>query len=159
MIAGALLLLALSYLCAPAQRPRRLSAVPLTANACPVVHSGEEIEFEWNPLFDPEWPVKGVGGVNLFFGREEEFSGSYVEKPEYQLGGPNQTVRITATVNGNYRIAFPVTVQRSFPAGVYHLLHARFVAQIEDDYHGPAPKMMHSPVDEHYCFTLKPALQ
>lgn len=135
------------------------ATVQLVSDVCPVVHAGDRIAFDWNPVFDPEGPVLGVGKVNLQFGRQEENGVNLLPRAVYSLGARKTPTSATATANGFYHVEITVPGERILPPGIYHLVDARVNAQVEPDYQGPAPQMTQSPVDSRYCFTMSSALQ
>jgi len=142
-----------------AQAQSQPTTVQLISDACPVVHGGDKIAFNWNPTFDPEWPVTGLTGVTLQFGRQEENSVNLVQRFRLTLGGRISSDRTTATAttNGYYHLEIKVPSVRSVQPGVYHLVNANMNARVEEGYNGPAPQMTRSPVESRLCFTLRSA--
>ncbi len=153
---GALsLLLPMPALPSPAQAPHQSAAVPLVTDACPVVHPGDRIVFEWNPVFDPDWPVTGLGSVVLQFGRMDEDGVNLVPRYTLKLGGRVPAVSIAAMPNGFYRVEVAVQTDRTTQPGVYRLVGASMNARTDSDYSGAAPQMMRSPVEQRFCITLR----
>lgn len=130
------------------------ATVQLVSDTCPVVHGGDRIAFDWNPVFDPEGPVLGVGVVSLQFGRQEEDGVNLLPRSIYTLGGRKTASTATATANGFYHVEITVPGARNLQPGIYRLVNARANVQVEPDYQGPAPHMTQSPVDDRYCFTM-----
>jgi len=157
------LCLALSWLIAGqacAQSPQaqsKTAIVQLVSDTCPVVHTGDQVAFDWNPVFDPEWPVTGIGSVSLQFARQEEDGVNLRMRPLYTLGGRISQSSSTAIGNGFYRIAIVVPLSREMTPGVYRLVGVQMNARVQDDYSGPASQMTLSPVESRYCITLRGA--
>ena len=49
------------------QTQSEATAVSLVPDKCPNVSPGQSISFDWNPLFDPAFPVTGLRDVGLTF--------------------------------------------------------------------------------------------
>jgi hypothetical protein len=139
----------------PATQPR---VVPLQSDTCPVVYGGDKIAFDWNPVFDPEWAVTGINLARLQFARLGE-DGVHLQAARslYTLGGRTSRAIVTPLGNGFYHVELTVQSARATKPGVYRLVKARMNARVEEDYNGPAPEMMRSPVESRFCITLQRA--
>jgi len=162
-VPAALLLLLLALPAIPAQTRKDKPAtqpkvVPLQSDTCPVVHGGDKIAFDWNPVFDLERAVTGIDFARLQFARLDE-DGVHLQETRslYTLGGRISPAIVTALANGFYRFELTVQSGRITTPVVYRLVDARMHARVEEDYNGPAPKMTRSPVESRFCITLQPA--
>jgi hypothetical protein len=126
--------------------------VPLVSDACPTVQTGDAVSLDWNPAFDPIWPVTGLRSFELRFAAVLENGVTVGSRPTALLGGRGVTVNISSIGNGFFHIEIPVS--RGVQPGVYHLVEARAIAQLPPDYNGPNPTMTVSPVRERYCITV-----
>jgi hypothetical protein len=149
---GCLGLLALA--CASAQAPQTAQSrtVLLVSDACPVVHTGDAVSLDWNPDFDPIWPVTGLRSFELRFAAVRGDGVTVASRATALLGGRGTRVNISSIGNGFFHIEIPVS--RGVAPGVYHLVEARAIAQLPPDYNGPNPTMTVSPVRERYCITV-----
>lgn len=150
---SALAILLMLQTATQAQSPSK--TVPLASDSCPVVHNGDRLAFEWNPAFDPEYPVTGVAAVNLQFARLLSDGVNAQRRPSLELHSKNTHTSITAIGNGFYRFEVTVRSDRRTQMGVYRLASAKISAQAEEDYRGPKPQMTQSPVESRYCITLQ----
>jgi hypothetical protein len=151
----------LAFGCAPALPPQGSAAspaVPLVSGACPSVPQGGVISLDWNPGFDPSYPVTGLKSTRLVFQQLREDGVTLSLGPSSRLvlfSGPGG--RITDIGNGYFHIESrlsPIT-----RPGIYHLVGAAGSPALLPDYQGEAPKMTVSPVRESYCITIVPRSQ
>lgn len=151
-VVGCLGLLALA--CASAQVPLTAQprTVPLVSDTCPSVRLGDSISLDWNPAFDPIWPVTGLRDFSLAFASVAD-DGVHLTRRELDLDMRHAPTRISALWNGFFHIEFTVS-GRSISPGVYRLVRANANAQVEPDYTGPPPVMWVSPVSARYCITV-----
>lgn len=149
---GTLSLLAVA--CAFSQTPQQAQSrtVPLVSDTCPSVHIGDLVSLDWNPVFDPIWPVTGLRGFGLTFDGVAE-DGVSLKRPELFLGTKHTPVSISPLGNGYFHLEFTVN-QRSIPLGIYRLVRANAFADVVPDYTEQPPQMTNSPVGERYCITV-----
>jgi hypothetical protein len=157
LLGGALGVLSLLFWAQAAYAQNPPATVQLVSDTCPVVHAGDKIAFDWNPVFDPEWPVIDVSSASLHFARQEENGASLLMRSMYILGGRTSPVNVTVIANGYYHLEFTVKIDRGTQFGVYQLVQATMNARVEKGYDGPAPQMTRSPVENRFCFTLQKA--
>jgi hypothetical protein len=155
----------LAFVCAPAQASQDSAAslaaplvqsVPLVSGACPAVRRGGVISLDWNPGFDPSYPVTGLKFTRLVFHQLREDGASINPSSRLVLESDSRGL-ITAIGNGYFHIEarLPLMVH----PGTYHLVGAVGSPQLLSDYQGEAPKMTVSPVRESFCITVVPALR
>jgi hypothetical protein len=156
---GGLSLLAVVSAFSQTQTPAQSRVVPLVSNACPSVRIGDSVSLDWNPLFDPIWPVTGLRGFGLRFAPVAA-DGSTLKKGELLLRPGESATRISPLENGYFHLEFTVNLKTSRP-GTYRLVGANAAAEVVPDYAEQPPRMTNSPVDQRYCFTVvgSPALQ
>jgi hypothetical protein len=146
--------------CAPAQTPQEaappLQAVPLVSGACPSVPQGGFISLDWNPGFDPSYPVTGLKFTRLVFQHLQE-DGVHLNPASRLVLDTDSRGGIVATGNGYFHIH--ARLPRSSRPGTYHLVGAVSSPQLLADYQGEAPKMTVSPVSQSYCITVVPGLR
>lgn len=144
----------LALACASAQAPQaaQFRTVPLVSDTCPSVRLGDSISLDWNPDFDPIWPVTGLRDFTLAFAAVTD-DGVSLTRQELYLDMRHAPTRIYALGNGFFHIEFTVS-GRSISPGVYRLVRANATAEVQSDYTGPNPTMMVSPVRERYCITV-----
>ena len=130
-----------------------LKVAELQSDRCPAVHSGEAVSFEFNPGFDPIWPVTGLRTVNLVFARLAE-DGVTLEHPSIAAGSRFTTARISSIGNGFFLVE--AVIGRAAP-GIYDLVDVHVLASLLPEYQGPEPEMTVSPVSERYCITVVPS--
>jgi hypothetical protein len=133
----------------PAPQPK---VTALQSDVCPEVHVGEMVSFEFNPVFDPIWPVTGLRMVNLDFARVAE-DGVSLGRPSAFAGSRHTVARISSIGNGFFRVE--ATIGRAAP-GEYRLVNVHAFAALLEEYRGsgPEPEMTVSPVSERYCITV-----
>jgi hypothetical protein len=133
----------------PAPQPK---VTALQSDACPVVHAGEMVSFEFDPVFDPIWPVTGLRMVSLDFARLAE-DGVTLERPSVFAGTRNSAARISSIGNGFFHVQ--ALIGRAAP-GEYHLVNVHAFAAVVPEYRGrrPEPEMTVSPAGERYCITI-----
>ncbi len=133
----------------PAPQPK---VTALHSDACPVVHAGERVSFEFNPVFDPIWPVTGLRIVGMDFARLAE-DGVSLERPSVFAGSRNTAARISSIGNGFFHVE--ALIGRAAP-GEYHLVNVHAFAAVLPEYRriGPEPEMTVSPAGERYCITI-----
>ena len=124
----------------------------LKSDMCPVVHVGEMVSLEFNPVFDPNWPVTGMRTLNLEFARMAE-DGASLERPSVLAGSRHTVARITDIGNGFFHVE--ALIGRATP-GVYRLVNVHTSAAVLEEYRGsgPEPEVTVSPVSERYCITV-----
>jgi hypothetical protein len=150
----------LASVCAPAQAPQDSAAspvapvaqsVPLVSGACPSVPQGGVISLDWNPGFDPSYPVTGLKFTRLVFQHLRE-DGVTLNPPSRLVLETSHRGTITDIGNGYFHIESHLpTMTRP---GTYHLVGAAGSPALLPDYQGEAPKMTVSPVRESYCITI-----
>jgi hypothetical protein len=153
----------LAFVCASAQAPQDSAAspaapplqpVPLVYGACPAVRQGGFISLDWNPGFDPSYPVTGLKFTRLVFHQVREDGVSLNPSFRFVLdSGPRG--KITAIGNGYFDIE--ARLPPSMHIGTYHLVAAHGSPELLPDYQGEAPKMTVSPVRESFCVAVVPA--
>jgi hypothetical protein len=150
----------LGFVCAPAQALQDaappLQPVPLVSGACPSVLQGGFISLDWNPGFDPSYPVIGLKFTRLLFQHLQEDS-VHLNPASRLVLDTDSRGAITDIGNGYFHIQ--VRVPRSSRPGTYHLVGAVSSPQLLPDYQGEAPKMTVSPVSQSYCITVVPGLR
>lgn len=144
----------------PVVRAQTLEAKPapppkvtaLTSDACPEVHVGEMVSFDFNPVFDPVWPVTGLRMVNLNFARVAE-DGVSLEHPSVFAGTRHTVTRVSSIGNGFFHVE--AMIGRAAP-GQYRLVDVHAFAALLEEYRGsgPEPEMTISPVSQRYCITV-----
>jgi hypothetical protein len=124
----------------------------LMSDACPAVHVGEMVSFDFNPVFDPIWPVTGLRMVNLNFARVAE-DGVSLERPSVFVGTRHTVARVSSIGNGFFHVE--AMIGRAAP-GEYRLVDVHAFAAVPEEYResGPEPEMTVSPVSERYCITV-----
>ena len=144
----------LAVICAPAQSPQPTQprTVPLVSDSCPSVRIGDKISFDLNPLFDPIWPVTGLRGFGLEFLKVAD-DGVHLNRQFIHLIAGNTPTSISPLGNGYFHIEVSMG-KRSIAPGIYRLVRAEAVAEVQTDYNGPNPTMMVSPVRERSCITV-----
>jgi hypothetical protein len=144
----------LAVVCASSQAPQQAQSrtVPLVSDTCPNVRTGDKVSLDWNPLFDPIWPVSGLRGLSLTFAPVAE-DGSVTKKGELILRPGNSATTISPLGNGYFHLEFTLNLKTSRP-GTYRLVRANATADVVPDYAERPPQMTKSPVDERYCFTV-----
>ena len=153
----------LAFVCASAQASQDSAAspaapplqpVPLVYGACPAVRQGGFISLDWNPGFDPSYPVTGLKFTRLVFHQVREDGVSLNPSFRFVLdSGPRG--RITDVGNGYFHLEARLPPMTH--PGTYHLVGAVSSPQLLPDYRGEAPKMTDSPVREQFCITVVPA--
>ncbi len=140
--------------CASAQAPQASQprTVPLVSDTCPSVRVGDSISLDWNPDFDPIWPVTGLRDFYLTFAGVAD-DGVHLARRELDLDMRHAPTRISALGNGFFHIEFTVD-GRSISPGIYRLVRANANAEVVQDYAGGPPRMTLSPVDGRYCITV-----
>ena len=133
--------------------PRPHATVALVSDACPAVHSGDSIAFEWQPGFDPEWPVTALSMVSLKFARASDDGITVYPRQSYEFGRRHSHVAVTPLPNGFYHVEVTVPSER-LPLGVYRLVDASTGVTLDPSYRGPHPQMITSPVESRYCITV-----
>jgi hypothetical protein len=150
----------LAFVCAPAQTPQDaappLKPVPLVSGACPSVPQGGVISLDWNPGFDPSYPVTGLKFTRLIFHRLQQDSVSLNSASRLVLDTDSRGA-ITDIGNGYFHIQ--AHLPHSSRPGTYHLVGAVSSPQLLPDYQGDTPKMTVSPVSQSYCITVVPGLR
>lgn len=144
----------LAVVCASSQTPQPTQSrtVPLVSDTCPSVHIGDRVSLDWNPLFDPIWPVTGLRGFGLTFtGLAED--GVSLKRPDLLLGMRHTATSVTPLGNGFFHLEFTVN-KRSIPLGIYRLVGANAIAEVVPDYAEQPPQMTNSPVVGRYCITV-----
>lgn len=155
-------------LCVAAQTPQAAIArqssravgsrtVPLVSDVCPQVRAGDWISLDWNPIFDPEWPVTGLRYVRLRFSLLDDDGVHFQPQGARAIGGEVSRVRVVPMANGFYHAEF--VISKGIAPGVYRLTQAAVRAKFERDYTGQPPQMTVSPVDSRYCITVVAPLQ
>jgi hypothetical protein len=155
LAAGALILLAICG--ASAQEPKKAGSalVALVSDACPVVHAGDKVALDWNPAFDPEWPVEGIQSTRLILGRQEENGVNPLPRVRFTLGGRELPFAATPIANGFFHFEYTVPHPRRLPPGVYRVVDARVTARVNENYKGAAPRAQESPASGRFCFTVQ----
>ncbi len=131
--------------------------VPLVSDMCPQVRAGDWISLDWNPLFDPEWPVTGLRYMRLRFSLLDDDGVHFQPQGARVLGGEVSRVRVVPMANGFYHAEF--VISKGIAPGVYRLTQTAVRAKVERDYTGQPPQMTVSPVDSRYCITVVAPLQ
>lgn len=151
VLAGLAILVAVSASC---QTPKQVQnkMVPLVSDTCPNVYAGDRISVDWNPNFDPIWPVTGLRALGLTFAPVTGDGGTLVRN-HLDLGGRRTLQRISPLGNGFFHVEITVGGAH-IPMGTYRLLESRAIPELDPDFKGPLPEMTRSPVDERYCFTF-----
>ena len=144
----------LVFVCASAQAPKPSvpSTVPLVSDTCPSVHIGDSISLDWNPNFDPAWPVTGLRSFGLTLAGVAE-DGVSLKRQELNLGARHTPTKISPLGNGFYRIEFQLNT-RSIEPGKYRLVRAMAMAEVVSEYTEQPPQMTSSPVNERYCISV-----
>jgi hypothetical protein len=128
------------------------TAVPLVSDACPNVSVGQSISLDWNPVFDPSWPVTGLRGFDLTFSPVAE-DGVGLRRMGLRLGAHHTAANISPLGNGFFHIEVKLTGSR-IPLGKYRLVSAHAAPELDSDFKGQLPEMTRSPVEERYCITV-----
>jgi hypothetical protein len=150
---GGLSLLAVVCAHAQAPQPAQPRTVPLVSDTCPSVRIGDRVSLDWNPLFDPEWPVAGLHAFVLRFARMTEDGAVDSKQEQLRLGAQQPPASISPLGNGYFHVEFTVFM-KPIRHGTYRLVRADAAAEVDPDYANQAPQMTRSPVDERYCFTV-----
>jgi hypothetical protein len=116
------------------------------------VHLGDSISLDWNPVFDPIWPVSGLRGFVLTFSAVA-VDGVSLKRPKLQLGTRLTPTSISPLGNGFFHIESTVNT-RAVPAGIYRMVRAKAFAEVVPEYAEQSPQMTNSPVGERYCITI-----
>lgn len=130
--------------------------VPLVSDTCPEVHFGDSVSLDFNPLFDPEWPVTSLSSLGLTF---VKLAGDdvHLTRSELPIGGHLSRVRTSTLGNGFFHVELRVPARRFISFGTYRLVGASAVAQVTPEFRGTPPQMTRSPVEERYCITIVPS--
>jgi hypothetical protein len=161
MILGGLALLAVASVCAQAPKTAGFRTIPLVTDSCPVVQIGDRVSLDWNPNFDPIWPVTGLSGFGLTFAAVAD-DGVNLKQLSRQTGlileSRYTPSEITPLGNGFFHVEITVsprsTTTRVIRPGTYRLVRAGAIAALDPSYTGGPPQMMNSPVEERYCITV-----
>jgi hypothetical protein len=132
------------------------TAVPLVSDTCPNVTAGQSISLDWNPLFDPAWPVTGLREVGLTFSPVAADGVSMRRGGELHLGTRHTATNISPLGNGFFHIELRLSGSR-IPPGTYRLVRAQAIPEVDPEFKGPLPEMTRSPVEERYCITVIPS--
>jgi hypothetical protein len=116
------------------------------------VRIGDSVSLDWNPLFDPIWPVTGLRGFSLKFVPVAD-DGVSLKKGELILRPGDTPTTISPLGNGYFHLEFTVKMKAIHP-GTYRLVRADATADVNPDYAGQPPQMTNSPVGERYCITV-----
>jgi hypothetical protein len=140
--------------CAFAQAPEApavtasVRTVALAPDTCPVVHLGDTVMLDWNPGYDPAWPVSSVDGFILKMKRQPYVTHGYLDMP-LVLWTPLPLHPFPALANGFFHIEMKVRERRA--SGEYYIVSAEDRPHLSSDYSGPRPRMTHSPADARFC--------
>jgi len=149
---GALSLLAVACAFSQTPQPAQSKTVRLVSDTCPSVHAGDRISLDWNPVFDPNWPVTGLRGFSFTFAGVAE-DGVSLKRPGVFLGSRHTSVNISPLGNGYFHIEATVNA-KSLQPGMYRLVSAYAFAEVVPEYAEQPPQMTNSPVGERYCITI-----
>ena len=156
MLAG-LTLLAATSVCAQAPKSTESRTIPLASDSCPAVQIGDKISLDWNPNFDPSWPVIDLKGFGLSFAAVAD-DGVNLRQTSLILDSRSTASDIFPLGNGFFHIAISVrprsTTTRVIRPGTYRLVKARAIASLDPSYTGGPPQMTNSPVEARYCITV-----
>jgi len=150
LLAGAALLCMAGASC---QAQSQATTVPLVSDTCPNVSLGQSISLDWNPVFDPSWPVTSLRDVGLTFSPVEEDGVSVRRRTELRLGARRTARTISPLGNGFFHVAVRLSGSRISP-GTYRLVDVRAIPEVDSDFKGPLPEMTRSPVEARYCITV-----
>jgi hypothetical protein len=135
-----------------APKPALTKVVPLVSDTCPNVYMGDKISVDWNPDFDPIWPVTGLRALGLTFAPVTG-DGETLVRNHLDLGGRRTQQHISPLGNGFFHVEIAVGGGH-IPIGTYRLMEAGAIPELDPDFKGPLPEMTRSPVEERYCFTF-----
>ncbi len=160
-ILSGLALLAVTSVCAQAPKPASYRTIPLVSDSCTSVRIGDRVSLDWNPNFDPIWPVTGLSGFGLTFAAVAD-DGVNLKQLSRQtsliLESRYTPSEITPLGNGFFHIEITVSPRimttNMIRPGTYRLVRARAIAALDPSYTGGLPRMMNSPVEERYCITV-----
>ena len=156
-ILGGLALLAAASVCAQAPKPDGFRAIPLVADSCPNVQIGDRVSLDWNPNFDPIWPVTDLRGFRLTFAAVAD-DGVNLKQTYLILDSRSTPSEISPLGNGFFHIEITVsprsTTTKVIRPGNYRLVRAGAIATLDPNYAGELPQMTNSPVGERYCITV-----
>jgi hypothetical protein len=128
--------------------------VPLVSGACTAVRQGGVLSLDWNPGFDPSWPVTGLKSFRLIFHHVLE-DGVNLNPASRLVLDISPRGRMTAMGNGYFHLE--ARLPSSTHLGTYHLVAAHSSPELLPDYQGEAPEMTVSPMREYFCITVVPA--
>jgi len=156
MLVG-LALLAATSVCAQVPKPTESRTIPLVSDSCPAVQIGDKISLDWNPNFDPSWPVTDLRGLGLTFVAVAD-DGVNLKGTRLILDSRSTQSDISPLGNGFYQIGITIrprsTTSRVIRPGTYRLVKARAIAALDPSYAGGPPRMTSSPVEARYCITV-----
>ncbi len=160
-ILSGLILLVVATVYAQAPKPAGFRTIPLVSDSCPSVQIGDRVSLDWNPNFDPIWPVTGLSGFGLTFAAVAD-DGVNLKQMSRQtnliLESRYTPSEITPQGNGFFHIEITVrprsTTTKVIRPGTYRLVRAGAIAALDPSYTGGPPRMMNSPVEERYCITV-----
>jgi hypothetical protein len=110
------------------------------------------ISLDWNPGFDHEAAVTGIDRFGLVFAAVAADGVTVISHPNGEYAGYiARSVSATPTANGYYHLEFHF--MNALPPGLYRVVKASVSAQVQPDYHGPAPEMTVSPARDRFCIT------
>ena len=153
LLAGFVLLGSIMASC---QAQTQATTVSLVSDTCPNVIAGQSISLDWNPLFDPAWPVTSLHDFGLTFSPVAANGVSVKRGAELYLGARHTAKSISSLGNGFFHIELRLRGLR-IPPGTYRLVNAHAVPEVNPDFKGPLPEMTRSPVEERYCITVIPS--
>jgi hypothetical protein len=134
----------------------RATTISLVSDTCPNVIAGQSISLDWNPLFDPVWPVTGLRDFGLTFSAVAEDGVGVRRGGELHLGARHTAMNISPLGNGFFHIELRLSASR-IPPGTYRLTDAHAIPDLDPDFKGSLPAMTRSPVEERYCITVIPS--
>jgi hypothetical protein len=156
-VLGSLALLVVSSVYAQAPKPPEFRTVPLVTDSCPSVRIGDRVSLDWNPNFEPIWPVTGLSGFGLTFAAVAD-DGVHLKQTGLILDSRYTPSEISPLGNGFFHIEITMRPRsmttRNIRPGTYRLVKARAIAALDPSYTGGSPQMTSSPVEERYCITV-----
>jgi len=156
MLVG-LALLAATSICAQVPLSTESRTIQLASDSCQAVQIGDKISLDWNPNFDPSWPVTDLRGLGLTFAAVAE-DGVNLKQTRLILDSRYTHSNISPLGNGFFHVAITVRPRskttRVIRPGTYRLVKARAIAALDTSYTGGPPQMTSSPVEARYCITI-----
>ena len=118
------------------------------------------MSFLWNPAFDSPGDVTGLTNFRLVFVASDEAGQSSRRPPAFVLEASPRERRpaqvenpVSALPNGFFLVLFRPDLRFVRP-GTYELLSAEAEAALAPEFPGPAPRMNHSPLRQHFCLEV-----